>query len=257
MIEIRALDVRLQEKTLLSNISFSLNAGDYLVVVGPNGAGKSSLLKAMMGIIDINNGEILFHDLPLSAYPQRELARLISYVPQNSGRELPFAVEDFLKMSRYAHHSALSEWQPEDQAAVEDALRITNTAQFRQRQMATLSGGESQRVMIAAALAQQTPVMLLDEPTSYLDPHHQVEVHRVIARLNQQLGMTVIEVSHDINHAGQRGRQVLALAEGEAAWQGPGEIFLEPERLRRLYQQDFVFVTHPRSGRTIALADAL
>ncbi len=257
MIEIRALDVRLQEKTLLSNISFSLNAGDYLVVVGPNGAGKSSLLKAMMGIIDINNGEILFHDLPLSAYPQRELARLISYVPQNSGRELPFAVEDFLKMSRYAHHSALSEWQPEDQAAVEDALRITNTAQFRHRQMATLSGGESQRVMIAAALAQQTPVMLLDEPTSYLDPHHQVEVHRVIARLNQQLGMTVIEVSHDINHAGQRGRQVLALAEGEAAWQGPGEIFLEPERLRRLYQQDFVFVTHPRSGRTIALADAL
>jgi iron complex transport system ATP-binding protein len=257
MIEVRALDVRLQEKTLLSNISFSLNAGDYLVVVGPNGAGKSSLLKAMMGIIDINNGEILFHDLPLSAYPQRELARLISYVPQNSGRELPFAVEEFLKMSRYAHHSALSEWQPEDQAAVEDALRITNTAQFRQRQMATLSGGESQRVMIAAALAQQTPVMLLDEPTSYLDPHHQVEVHRVIARLNQQLGMTVIEVSHDINHAGQRGRQVLALAEGEAAWQGPGEIFLEPERLRRLYQQDFVFVTHPRSGRTIALADAL
>lgn len=257
MIEVRALDVRLQEKTLLSNISFSLKAGDYLVVVGPNGAGKSSLLKAMMGIIDINNGEILFHDLPLSAYPQRELARLISYVPQNSGRELPFAVEDFLKMSRYAHHSALSEWQPEDQAAVEDALRITNTAQFRQRQMATLSGGESQRVMIAAALAQQTPVMLLDEPTSYLDPHHQVEVHRVIARLNQQLGMTVIEVSHDINHAGQKGRQVLALAEGEAAWQGPGEIFLEPERLRRLYQQDFVFVTHPRSGRTIALADAL
>lgn len=257
MIEVRALDVRLQEKTLLSNISFSLKAGDYLVVVGPNGAGKSSLLKAMMGIIDINNGEILFHDLPLSAYPQRELARLISYVPQNSGRELPFAVEDFLKMSRYAHHSALSEWQPEDQAAVEDALRITNTAQFRQRQMATLSGGESQRVMIAAALAQQTPVMLLDEPTSYLDPHHQVEVHRVIARLNQQLGMTVIEVSHDINHAGQKARQVLALAEGEAAWQGPGEIFLEPERLRRLYQQDFVFVTHPRSGRTIALADAL
>lgn len=257
MIEVRALHVTLQEKTLLSDISFRLNAGDYLVVVGPNGAGKSSLLKAMMGIIDKDSGEILFHGQALSDYSQRELARLVSYVPQSSGRELPFAVEDFLKMSRYAHHSALSEWQPDDQAAVEDALRITNTAQFRQRQMTTLSGGESQRVMIAAALAQQTQVMLLDEPTSYLDPHHQVEVHRVIARLNEQLGITVIEVSHDINHAGQKGRQVLALADAQAVWQGPGDIFLEQERLQRLYQQEFVFVTHPRSGRTIALADPL
>jgi iron complex transport system ATP-binding protein len=82
-------------------------------------------------------------------------------------------------------------------------------------------------------------------------------VHRVIARLNEQLGITVIEVSHDINHAGQKGRQVLALADGQAAWQGPGEIFLEKGRLHRLYQQDFVFVTHPISGRTIALADPL
>lgn len=257
MIEVQQLAISLHDKTLLAEIDFKLEKGDYLVVVGPNGAGKSTLLKAMIGIINFDAGSIRYQDQNLADYSQRALARLVSYVPQSSGRELPFAVEEFIKMSRYAHQSALSEWQPDDQQAVEDALRITNTGQFRHRQMSTLSGGESQRVMIAAALSQQTPIMLLDEPTSYLDPHHQVEVHQLIARLNRELGITVIEVSHDINHAGQQGQQVLALIEGHSLWLGPGEDFLDKQLLQALYQQEFVFVTHPRSGRTLALADPL
>ena len=99
--------------------------------------------------------------------------------------------------------------------------------------------------------------MLLDVPTSYLDPLHQVEVHQLIARLNQQLGITIIEVSHDINHAGQQGKLVMALVEGQSLWQGPGELFLQKDRLKRLYQQDFVFVSHPVSGRPLALAEPL
>lgn len=257
MIEVRQLAVSLHDKTLLAEIDLKLEKGDYLAVVGPNGAGKSTLLKALIGIIKVDAGSIFYQDKSLADYSQRALARLVSYVPQSSGRELPFAVEEFIKMSRYAHQSALSQWQPEDQEAVEDALRITNTAQFRHRQMSTLSGGESQRVMIAAALSQQTPIMLLDEPTSYLDPHHQVEVHQLIVRLNRELGITVIEVSHDINHAGQQGQQVLALLEGYSLWMGPGEDFLDKHLLQALYQQEFVFVTHPRSGRTLALADPL
>lgn len=255
MIDVRQLEIKLHEKTLLSGITAKLEQGEHLVVVGPNGAGKSTLLKALMGIIDTSDGEIHYQDKALRSYSQRALARLVSYVPQSSGHALPFDVEEFVKMSRYAHHTALSEWQPEDQAAVEDALRITNTEHFRQRQMSTLSGGECQRVMIAAALSQQTPIMLLDEPTSYLDPHHQVEVHQLIARLNQQLGITIIEVSHDINHAGQQGHQVMALAEGQCLWLGDGDEFLDAERLKTLYRQDFVFVNHPLSGRRLALAD--
>lgn len=255
MIDVRQLDIQLHEKTLLHGINACVEQGEYLVVVGPNGAGKSTLLKALIGIIDTAEGAISYQGKALSRYSQRALARLVSYVPQSSGHALPFDVEEFVKMSRYAHHTALSEWQPEDQAAVDDALRITNTERFRQRQMSTLSGGECQRVMIAAALSQQTPVMLLDEPTSYLDPHHQVEVHQLIARLNRQLGITIIEVSHDINHAGQQGHKVMALAEGQCLWLGDGEAFLDAERLRELYRQDFVFVTHPVSGRRMALAD--
>lgn len=257
MIEVHELNAYLHETRLLEGVDFSVDQGGYLVVVGPNGAGKSTLLKTLIGIIDDYQGQILYQEQPLTSYSQKALAKLVSYVPQNSGRALPFSVEEFVKMSRYAHHTALSEWLPEDQQAVDDALRITNTTAFRQRQMATLSGGECQRVMIAAALCQQTPIMLLDEPTSYLDPHHQVEVHQLIARLNQQLGITIIEVSHDINHAGQPGRKVLALAEGKSLWLGEGGEFLDEERLKQLYHQDFVFVPHPISGRRIALADPL
>ena len=257
MISVNGLQVTINDRILLTGISFELCQGDYLVVVGGNGAGKSTLLKTLVGIVAPSKGDVFVKGTSLNNYSQRSLAKLVSYVPQTSGRSLPFSVEDFVKMSRYAHHSALSEWTPEDQGAIEDAFRITNTAAFRQRQMSTLSGGESQRVMIAAALSQQTPVILMDEPTSYLDPHHQLEVHHLIARLNQQLGITIIEVSHDINHAGQQGRQVLALSEGKAQWLGKGEDFLEPERLKTLYQQDFVFATHPVSGRRIALVDPL
>lgn len=255
MIEVKNLAVKVHEKILLEAIQFQLEKGAHLVIVGPNGSGKSTLLKSLLGIIKKDAGEISLNGKSLAQFSQRELARLVSYVPQNSGRQLPFEVTDFVKMSRYAYHSALSDWMPDDQQALEDALRITNTAQFRGRQMTTLSGGECQRVMIAAALCQQTPIMMLDEPTSYLDPHHQVEVHQLISRLNQQLGITIVEVSHDINHAGQQGRHVLALQQGKSLWYGPGQTFLEAERLKALYQQDFVFVTHPNSGRMVALAD--
>lgn len=255
MIEVNGLSVKIHKTVLLEAIQFHIAEGDHLVVVGPNGSGKSTLLKSLLGIIAVAAGEVRIKGKPLAEFSQRELARLISYVPQSSGKQLPFEVEDFIKMSRYAYHTALSDWTPDDQAALDDALRITNTTQFRHRQMTTLSGGECQRVMIAAALCQQTPVMVLDEPTSYLDPHHQVEVHQLISRLNQQLGITVVEVSHDINHAGQQGRHVLALQQGKSLWYGPGEAFLEAERLEALYQQEFVFVPHPHSGRIIALAD--
>lgn len=158
-------------------------------------------------------------------------------------------------MARYPFHSALSDWQPTDQQALDSAFEITNTGQFSHRQMNTLSGGECQRVMIAAALCQQSPVLLLDEPTSFLDPHHQVEVHRLIQTLNQQHHISIIEVSHDLNHASHHSKQILALKEGQALWQGKADNFLDAERLKTLYDQDFVFINHPQTGAKIALPD--
>ena len=255
MIEVNKLSVQIQEKTLLSGIDFHVHTGSYWVVVGPNGSGKSTLLKTLMGILPIHSGNVCLNRRDINEYAQRQRAQLISYVPQNTGGALPFSVEEFLKMSRYSYHSPLSEWTSQDQQAIEEALTITETQSFRTRFMKTLSGGECQRVMIAAALSQQTPLILLDEPTSYLDPHHQVEIHQLINQLNKNHQMTVIEVSHDINHAAHPDKQVLALREGQVLWQGNGPDLLDKQRLKQLYQQDFTFVVHPTNQRLVALAD--
>ncbi len=255
MIEVNDLSVHIQDKVLLDSIAFTVNEGDYWVIVGPNGSGKSTLLKALMGIQPLYSGDIRLNQRHIADYKQRERAQLISYVPQNNGRELPFSVEEFVKMSRYSYHSPLSEWSQQDQQAIEQALVITNTEPFRTRQMKTLSGGECQRVMIAAALSQQTQAILLDEPTSYLDPHHQVEIHQLINQLNHKHQITVIEVSHDINHAAHPDKQVLALREGKKLWQGKGPELLDKPLLKALYQQDFAFVLHPTNQRLFALAE--
>ncbi|HET8807648.1 MAG TPA: ABC transporter ATP-binding protein, partial [Methylophaga sp.] len=202
LLNIENLQVDVDKRCLLSNINFSVQAGEHLCITGPNGAGKSTLLRTLNAMMPLSQGKIYLQKQPLQRYSKKHIARQISYVPQNSGRALPFVVEDFLHMARYPHLHWLGSWQQRDQTALESALDITGSQLFRHRQMSTLSGGECQKVMIAAALAQDTPIILLDEPTSFLDPHHQAEVQQLIKNLHRQHGKTIIEVTHDINHAG-------------------------------------------------------
>jgi len=240
-------------KTLLSDISFAMTKGDYLCVIGPNGAGKSTLLKTIMSIVPLSSGSIKLNQTPLSQLKQKALAQHISYVPQAHGHALFFNVNEFIKMGRYPYHSALSDWSQNDQQAFDRAVEITGATPFLERQMHTLSGGEIQRVMIAAALCQQTPLLLLDEPTSFLDPHHQVEVHNLIRDLNQQHNISVIEVSHDLNHACQHSQHILALKQGKTLWHGNSSKFINTQQLHQLYDQQFVFATHPQTGAKVAL----
>ncbi|MDC9725890.1 MAG: ABC transporter ATP-binding protein [Gammaproteobacteria bacterium] len=253
LLDVQELSVEIGNKSLLSSISVQFQQGDYLCVLGPNGAGKSTLLKVLMGIVSSSAGEIKLNQQPLASLSQKELARQISYVPQAHGHQLNFSVIDFIKMARYAHHFAFSDWSKEDQNALEHAINITNTEDFLYRQMTTLSGGEAQRVMIAAAVCQQSPLLLLDEPTSFLDPHHQVEVHQLIQNLNQHHGISIIEVSHDLNHAAQHSHHILALKHGKVLWHGPSSELLQASHLHALYDQQFVFATHPQTGALVAL----
>jgi len=253
LLECHNLTVSYHNKSVLKNISLSVSAHEYVCIVGPNGAGKSSFLKALMGIAEIESGAVLINQHKQADLNQKQLAKLISYVPQTQNQSLSFGVEEFIKMSRYPFHSAVSAWTKQDQTAVNYALEITKTQQFRQRNINELSGGERQRVMIAAALAQQTPILLLDEPMSFLDPHHQAEVQQILHELNKGCELTIIEVSHDINHASQHSDKIIAFKEGQLLWQGDSSSFLTAERLTELYEHEFVFVTHPQTGKTIAL----
>ncbi|PHS25767.1 MAG: ABC transporter ATP-binding protein [Methylophaga sp.] len=253
LLDVNNLTVTIDETTLLSSVSFHINEGDYLCIVGANGAGKSTLLKVLLGIIKPTSGDIAIHQQAVSRLNQKQLAQHISYVPQAHDQQFNFTVIDFIKMSRYAYHTALSDWANDDQEAFELAIAITNTESFLQRQMQTLSGGERQRIMIAAALCQQASLLLLDEPTSFLDPHYQAEVHQLICQLNQQHELSIIEVSHDLNHAVQHSSSILALKHGEKMWFGASSAFLDTEQVHTLYDQQFVFTKHPQTGAKIAL----
>lgn len=257
LLDVNNLTVNIAGHTALSALDFQLNQGDYLCVLGPNGAGKSTLLKTLLNIIKPTNGDITIRQQAISKLSQKQRAQQISYVPQAHDQPLNFTVIDFIKMSRYAYHTALSDWASDDHDAFEQAVSITNTEPFLHRQMQTLSGGERQRIMIAAALCQQASLLLLDEPTSFLDPHHQTEVHQLIIKLNQQHGISVIEVSHDLNHAVQHSSSILALKQGKKTWFGPSSDFLQTDHVHALYDQQFVFTHHPQTGVKIALASEI
>ena len=256
LVDIQDLSVTLGNTPLLRNINVSVEQGDYLCILGANGAGKSTLIKTIMGMQPYS-GEINLKQQALSQLSQKQIAQQVSYVPQANDNNLNFKVEDFIKLSRYAYHTAFSTWSKSDQQAFDNAIEITQVSPFLHRQIASLSGGERQKIMIAAAVCQQSPLLLLDEPTSFLDPHHQVEVHQLIHSLNQQHHITIIEVSHDINHAAQHSQTILALKQGQTQWLGAANDFLQTSILHDLYGQDFVFTTHPQTGARIALASEL
>lgn len=254
LLDVRDLSVNIADKTLLSTLTFQIKQGEHLCVLGPNGAGKSTLLKALLGIIKPSSGCTTINKQAISQLSQKQLAQQISYAPQAYGQTLNFIVIDFIKMSRYAYHSALSDWSADDQTALEKAIEITKIEPFLTRQMNTLSGGEQQRIMIAASICQQATLLLLDEPTSFLDPHHQTEMHQLIRQLNQQYAMSIIEVSHDLNHAVQHSSAILALKQGKKMWFGKASEFFQTKYIHQLYEQQFVFATHPETGIKVALA---
>ncbi len=252
LIEIQQLTVQLNNKIILSELNLSLEKGDYLCLLGPNGAGKSTLIKTLLSIHSIHSGSILLQGKPLRTYTAKQRAQHISYVPQVYTQQHHRVIE-FIRMSRYPWRNQLAGWTDSDQHAVDRAFALTHTADFANRPMQELSGGETQRIMIAAALAQQSQVLLLDEPCSFLDPRYQTDIHNLIYQLNQQHGISIIEASHDINHAATHAQHVLALKDGQENWQGKAAEFLTPQHLADLYDQKFVLTSHPTTGATVAL----
>ena len=252
MLCVSELSISIDKKNLLDSVSFAVSTGDYLCILGQNGAGKSTLLKALMGITPFRAGNITLNQQKFSDLNQMQLARYVSYVGQNHP-SLDMAVLDFIRLGRYVHHDAFAAWSNSDQIAFDSAIALTGTEAFLTRHCSSLSGGEYQRVKIAAALCQQAPMLLLDEPTSSLDPHHQVEVHHLIQQLNQQHKITIIEVTHDINHAVQHSQHILALKSGQTLWYGSSDELLSSPLLPELYDQPFVTVSHPETGQMIAL----
>jgi len=224
--------------------------------VGPNGAGKTTLLKCIDRIQSGGHGRIEVCGRPLAEYSQKELARLISYVPQADVRTSPCTVEQFAPMGRYPYLSPFSTVGSEDRRAVRQVMEMTGTDEFAHRVLDTLSGGERQKVYIAAALAQGAGVLLLDEPTTFLDYRHQAEVRRLLTRVNRESGVTIVAVTHDVNHAALESDRILAMRDGAAVFCGTPGAIMRAERPEEIYRTSFLLTDHPASGMPIIVPRA-
>lgn len=245
VIEICGFSFRFGAKPVLCDVSFCVGRGEYLSIVGPNGAGKTTLLKCLDRIHRGGAGRISIFGRPLAEYRQRELARLLSYVPQADGRIFAFTVEQFVLMGRYPYLNPLSSIGHDDREAVRRVMRRTGIETFAHRTLDTLSGGERQKVYIAAALAQGAKVLLLDEPTTFLDYHHQAEIRDLLSEVNRQSGVTIVAVTHDVNRAALDSDRIVALSDGSVVFDGTPAQIMRPETLERIYGTPFLLVGHP------------
>lgn len=239
----------------LDHLSFHVDAGEILGVVGPNGSGKSSLLKVLSGYLPAGEGDVRLGGLSLGKRSQADIARLVAVVPQEYAQVFPFTVAETVLMGRFPHRTArwwsmgIGDETASDLACAHHAMIETDVLSLADRLVSDLSGGERQRVMIARALAQAPKILLLDEPTAFLDINHQIDICSLIARLRTERRLTVVLVSHDLNVASQYCDRVLMLKEGGLCRIGSPEEIIRPDVLRMLYGCDVVVDAHPQTGR--------
>jgi iron complex transport system ATP-binding protein len=194
-------------------------------------------------------GEVRLFGQPLESYSQRQLARRISYVPQaGNDQRFPYTVQEFVRMGRYPYSSFFGSADPGDNRAISSAMSRAGVEMFADRTLSTLSGGERQKVFIAATLAQETEIFLLDEPTAFLDYRHQREVSRVLKTMSRKSDATILTVTHDVNTAILTGGHILALRHGEVAWSGLTEDLISEQILSDIFDAEFRFIDDPVTG---------
>ncbi|HKP01381.1 MAG TPA: ABC transporter ATP-binding protein [Nitrospiraceae bacterium] len=239
----------------LDQLSFHVDAGEILGIVGPNGSGKSSLLKILSGLLRVGEGDVLLGGTSLQKQSQTDIARLVAVVPQEYAQVFPFTVAETVLMGRFPHRTVrwwsmgIGDETASDLASAHQAMVDTDVVSLADRLVSDLSGGERQRVVIARALAQEPKILLLDEPTAFLDINHQIEICSLVGRLRAERQLTVVLVSHDLNVASQYCDRVLMLKDGQLCRIGSPEETIRPEVLRIVYGCDVVVDAHPQTGR--------
>jgi iron complex transport system ATP-binding protein len=236
------------EDAVIKELTASIPAGRITSVVGPNGCGKSTLLRSLARLMKPRGGTIYLNGDAIFKLPTREVARRLGILPQAPDAPEGLTVRELAAQGRYPHQSWLQQWSKQDERAVEHALEITGVLNLADRPLDTLSGGQRQRAWISMALAQETETLLLDEPTTFLDMAHQLEVLQLLGRLNHQEGRTILMVLHDLNNASRYSHHMIALSGGRVYAAGtPGEV-MTPELLRNVFHVEAEIVPDPRSG---------
>jgi iron complex transport system ATP-binding protein len=241
---------------VLRPLDFGVAIGECVAVVGPNGAGKTTLLRLLAGVLEPSGGELTWAGTPYGRMSRRELARHIGYVPQVRPASIPLTVEQLVLLGRYPY---LSPFQmapgPEDLESVARVLERSGLAGLRERQLDGLSGGERQSVFIAATLAQEAEVLLLDEPTTHLDPRHHLDVVGLLMDLRSSGGQTIVLTTHDVNLAARLADRIVALRDGRVVAEGSPAELVRPDRLFEIFGAPFEAVGGAGGPRVLLRLD--
>ena len=239
--------LKYDERTVATDLSVAIPDASFTVIVGPNACGKSTLLRALSRLLKPTSGKIILDGGDIASLPAKETARRLGLLPQSSIAPEGITVADLVARGRYPHQSFLRQWSEADEIAVARAMEATRITELADRPVDELSGGQRQRVWIALVLAQDTPILLLDEPTTYLDIAHQIELLDLLAQLNKQ-GRTVVAVLHELNHACRYASHLIAMREGALIAQGKPSDIVTEKLVEEVFGLTSIIIPDPVSG---------
>ncbi|MBF6158929.1 ABC transporter ATP-binding protein [Nocardia cyriacigeorgica] len=240
-------------RTISEDLSADIPDGSFTVIIGPNACGKSTLLRALARLLAPESGTVLLDGKAISSYPAKEVARRIGLLPQTSTAPDGIRVADLVARGRYPHQSLLRQWSQADAEAVATAMAATGVTELSARSVDELSGGQRQRVWIAMVLAQDTPVILLDEPTTYLDIAHQIQLLDLCRTLNRESGRTVVAVLHDLNHAFRYADHLIAMRDGQIRAAGPPGEIVTADLVRSVFDLGCRVIEDPETGAPLVI----
>ena len=242
-------------RTITEDLDVAVPDGSFTVIVGPNACGKSTLLRALARILRPSSGTVVLDGDPIAGWPAKKLARTLGLLPQSPISPDGITVADLVSRGRYPHQSLLRQWSREDEKVVAESMAATGVQDLAGRHVDELSGGQRQRVWIAMALAQQTPLLLLDEPTTFLDIAHQIEVLDLCAALHEE-GRTVVAVLHDLNHAARYATHMIAMRAGRiVAEGGPSEV-VTADLVEEVFHLPCQVIDCPETGTPLVIPAA-
>ncbi|MGG7178413.1 ABC transporter ATP-binding protein [Clostridium paraputrificum] len=237
-INIKDLKIGYDKKIIIEELDLSIEAGKVTSIIGPNGCGKSTLLKSIGRILKKEKGQVFLLDKDMDNMKSREIAEKLAILSQNPTAPSELKVEELVSYGRYPHRSNINKLSSKDKEKIEWALKVTNTIDFRERDLSDLSGGQRQRVWLAMALAQETGILLLDEPTTFLDMSHQLEVLNIVRNLNGRHKCTIVMVLHDINHAAKYSDFIIAMKDGKILYKDKPNLIMNKKVLKNIYNID-------------------
>jgi iron complex transport system ATP-binding protein len=253
ILEVENLTTGYGEHIISHNLNYYFSEGTITSIIGPNGCGKSTFLKTLARILASKKGTVVLNSKSLNQYTTKEIAKEVAMLSQVSEAQIDLSVFDVISYGRYPYQSGWGNLSNKDQQIIQWALAITGLTELARDSVATLSGGQRQRVWIAMALVQDTDIVILDEPTTYLDPAHQLEVLNVLKKINQEQGKTIIMTIHDINLASRFSDEIIAMKKGDIYQAGSPEKVITSEVLREVFHIEAEIEIHQRTKKPLML----